>query len=163
MGTGRSNGGCKLRGDQRVHPPQLNSTGVSDSPPYDLDKGSPRQAHLISFHPPSVRQTNPWQRPQRPRRMGAPTHNSSPLWLGLQFPFAFGKVLGAVTPSPFWLQLSEKFHAALSRWAPTFGGALILRESAVLVLHLQPWRIGRGEVFSEKFSSCADGIHPLRC
>ena len=35
----------------------------------------------------------------------------------------------------------------LSRWAPAFGGALILRESAVLVLHLQPWRIGRGEVF----------------
>ena len=57
--------------------------------------------------------------------------------------------------SPFRLQLSEKFHMPLSCWAPVFGGALILRESAVLVLHLQPWRIGRGEVFLEKFSSCA--------
>ena len=63
--------------------------------------------------------------------------------------------LGVVTPSPFRLQLLEKFHVPLSRWAPAFGGALILRESAVLVLHLQPWRIGRGEVFLEKFSSCA--------
>ena len=54
----------------------------------------------------------------------------------------------------------------LSRWTPAFGGALILRESAILILHLQPWRIGRGEVFSEKFSQrsfhlALDGIHPL--
>ena len=47
-------------------------------------------------------------------------------------------VLGVVTPSPFRLQLSEKFHVPLSRWAPAFGGALILQESDVLVLHLQP-------------------------
>ena len=54
----------------------------------------------------------------------------------------------------------------LSSWAPAFRGALILRESVVLVLHLQPWRIGRGEVFSEKFSwrsfhLAPNIIHPL--